>query len=306
MSNKVLLLTAMKDGKPFAGSAHEAGMVAGCERMNAATGGGPRYVTAAINELAIGVTDGVVSVRDLRNNCSLNDYAFVLFRGVLFARDHFMAVARYLEKHAIPFADAHDVQGTVFGKIGQMVDFALQGVPVPDSMALWSGSAYQQLARQTFALPFILKANHGIKGRRNYLVTSWDMLDDLLEQYGSEGYIAQPFIPNEGDYRVLYLGERRLIFYRQAQPGSHVNNSSQGGQGTLIEPADCDPVVLTTAEKAIAAYGRSFGGVDVLVDSTTDKPYVLEINDTPAVFAGLFQDKKVEHFAAYVKERIGN
>jgi glutathione synthase/RimK-type ligase-like ATP-grasp enzyme len=214
-----------------------------------------------------------------------------------------MAVAQYLTHHKVPFTDANDVLGTAFDKISQMVKFALNNITVPDTLAVWPRTTVVDVQQFT-QLPFIMKSNDGIKGLNNYLVQSWDEFETLLQAHGSNGYLVQPFIPNDGDYRFLYIGNELLAFFRQAQGKTHLNNSSQGGTGSLVEIPTCDPAVVRIAQQAMQCYAREISGVDVLVDKTTNKPYILEVNYTPAIPSGLFQEEKIKCYAQFVQTKI--
>lgn len=302
---KILFLTGMKNGIPFTGSTLETSMLAGCARLNASTKD-MQWFAAGINDLAIEIKGGEVAVYDLRHECPLTDYAFIQFRNVNveLMRDYFQAIALFAEHEGIPFADAEDVRGTPFGKISQMVRFALRGVSVPNTLTVWNDKGFRRLAKDIATPPFICKANNGMKGRRNYLVASWEEFDSLLQVSGHEGYIVQPFIPNEGDYRILYIGTNRLVFYRQRQSGTHLNNTSQNATGRRIAENDCDPAVLELADRAMRIYGRNIGGVDVVVDADTSKAYILEINNTPAILSGVFQDEKSQLYAIFVEQQL--
>lgn len=303
MTKKVLILSATKNGRSFSGLPHETSLRSGAAVLQQLLGDIQVYV-AAMNELEITVIGNIVRVYDIQNATDLKDYDFVRCINVTFARDHFMAVAFYLQHHSVPFIDAADVQGTPFGKISQMVRFALQGIPVPDTIALWNSDALTAHVVPRLQFPGVFKYNHGTKGQNNFLVNSANELGGLVREHGHEGYVYQPFIPNDGDYRVLYIGNERLVFYRQARAGSHLNNSSQDGQGTLLAETDCDPTVLEAASKAMQAYGREIGGVDVLLRSGTNELYILEVNDTPAIFGGVFPDQKAARYAAYVRTKL--
>ena len=302
-TKKALILTGMKDGRPFSGTEIESTMVAGCERLEAYSKN-IRWFAAAATDIAITVKGGQVTVYDMRHECPLTDYAFIQFRNVLFTRDHFQAIALFTKQVGIPFADAEDAIGTPFGKISQMVLFALHGIPVPDTLVVWNCLESRKMAKDMVALPFICKANDGMKGMRNYLVKSWETFDTILQDSGQGGYVVQPFIPNDGDYRVLYIGTQRLIFYRRRGADTHLNNTSQNATGERIAEADCDPAVLSLADRAMRAYNRHIGGVDVLVDSETNEAYILEINATPALLSGLFLDEKSELFVSFVEQQL--
>lgn len=303
-NKKILILTATANAKVFAGSAHEAGLLAGAARLEKQLTH-VRVSIAAINELVIAVTDNKVTIRDSRNdNIDISEYDFVRLINVTRARDHFQAVSFYLSSQGVKYSDPQDTIGTPFGKISQMVRFALDAVSVPDTIAVWNTPLFAESIVQKMTLPFICKINQGTKGQYNFLIKSQKEFAEVLQQHGSNGYVVQPFIPNDGDYRVLYMGAQRLIFYRRAQSDSHLNNAAQNGQGTLVIPEACDPRVLDIAERAYSSYGHQVGGVDVIVHRTTNEPYILEVNDTPAILGGLYPEEKSIEYATFIADSL--
>jgi len=301
MHKKVLLLTTTRRGQ-FTGTAHEQNLLRACEAL---ANENTRYFAAAVDDISIQVKDGVVAIQDLRNGYDLTAYALVHFLNVHFARDHFMAVALYLNHHKITWVCESDVQGTAFSKISQMVLFALGDIPVPDTLAVWDNAGHLEAAQKFVQPPFIMKSNDGTKGLNNHLVKNWDEYTAILKDGERRAYILQPFLPNDGDFRFLYLGDEQLAFHRRAaSDDTHLNNSTQGGQGTMIPLADCNPEHLELARRTMEVFGREIGGVDILVDKQTGKPYVLEVNHTPAIFSGLFQREKIAKYAAFVQAKI--
>ena len=125
-------------------------------------------------------------------------------------------------------------------------------------------------------------------------------LEKLLEKEGL-AYI-QEFIPNPGrDIRVFIVDNVVAgSIYRNAPPGSWINNLSQGGNAT--------PCVLTheqecLALKAAEVIGTVYAGVDIIEG---DEDYVLEINGTPSG-KGIFEACGVDvtlKIVEYIKERI--
>ncbi|HSW99946.1 MAG TPA: hypothetical protein VLH38_02840 [Patescibacteria group bacterium] len=302
-SKKILILTVGGKTKAFASTRHEKSLLVAIERLNEQHED-LQFFVAAIDELHIRIKNGEASILDTRNKQDLCEYQLVHGLNVAFLRDYFQAVALYLRHHNVAFMNASDVEGTPFDKISQMMLFALNGVSVPDTLAVWGNAMYRDTVRETYTLPFICKSNNGTKGNDNYLIESWEQFDQLLADKGMEGYVVQPFIPNEGDYRILYLGDARLIIYRKSGGSSHLNNTSQGGDGHLLQPTDCSPDVLDIAARAIQLYDRKIGGVDVLVHKHTNTPYVLEINNTPAILSGVFLEDKSSKYAALITEEL--
>lgn len=144
-------------------------------------------------------------------------------------------------------------------------------------------------------------------GSDNWLIKSEQDLIDAMEAVPDGSFVLQQFIPNEFDYRILVFGGKpRLAIKRsRVSDDTHVNNTSKGGEGRLIDLKDMDKLILDLAVKAAEAVGRlELGGVDIIIDSNTGKPYVLEVNKSPQIETGSNIDKKLEVFSDFVMEKI--
>lgn len=128
--------------------------------------------------------------------------------------------------------------------------------------------------------PFIQKPNHGSKGSGVLLV---EKKEDLVK-FGPEIYLTvlQPFIKNNGDYRVLMIGGEVLgVMKRTAAYGEIVNNYSQGGG--VQEETDVEVVKKLTdlAYKVYDVFGYKFCGIDFIYDEEEGIYRFMEINSIP-------------------------
>ena len=78
--------------------------------------------------------------------------------------------------------------------------------------------------------------------------------------------------------------------------------ASELGDAAMSTPLDVRDI--NSIQSVLATTATHFGGVDILVDKQTGKPYVLEVNHTPAIFSGLFQREKIAKYAAFVQAKI--
>lgn len=126
--------------------------------------------------------------------------------------------------------------------------------------------------------PFIVKPRSAGKGMGVRLVSSLQDLDsvDYLK------VLFQPFIHNNGDYRVLMLGGKMLGAMRRiAASGSILNNVSQGGTAVAVK----DPILLERLyayglEIALAT-GLDFFGLDIIEEQQSGNLRFMEINVAP-------------------------
>ena len=151
----------------------------------------------------------------------------------------------------------------------------------------------------------VVKDKHGGHGNDNYFVQDSAELATILAKNPQIRFIAQEFIPNDRDYRILLAGSQALIIERRGQAGSHLNNTSQGGTATLIDPDDF-PAELVEAARAYATWCQyEIAGVDVVMNVETGKYYFLEINSQPQIVTGAFVPEKQQLIGQYLRQLLG-
>jgi ribosomal protein S6--L-glutamate ligase len=110
----------------------------------------------------------------------------------------------------------------------------------------------------------------------------------MLAQLGAVLYL-QEFIPHEGcDLRLLVLGDR-VLGMRRRNPSDWRTNISRGAVG---EPWERDEELAALAQRAAAAVGAPWAGVDLL-PGRDGSLYVLEVNAVPG-WKGLAETLKLD------------
>ncbi len=125
--------------------------------------------------------------------------------------------------------------------------------------------------------PFIMKPIKGEKGKEVFLIHSLEEIEKNLTKE-IKRYIFQPYIRNDGDYRVIVLGGRAVgSIKRVAEEGKIVNNISAGGHSYAVEEA-----IKSEIEKMAIELARFFQldycGLDIIYDKKEGKFLFLEIN----------------------------
>ena len=111
---------------------------------------------------------------------------------------------------------------------------------------------------------YIVKPIHGQKGKGVQLVATIKGI--------APNSLVQPYIENEGDYRVLVYGFKvRGALYRKAADGMVVNNTSAGASSNYLSASEVPKDVAELAVKAAKATNHSIAGVDVIVEQTRAK-----------------------------------
>lgn len=234
------------------------------------------------------------------------DFDFVWLRGrYVPVMNEIALIGEYLERRGANFANHSYAHRSAYGKNAQMHLLASLSLPYPKTV--YATGKYAQVAfMDNLPFPMIVKNNHGSHGEKNYLVKDADELKDILGEHPGVAFVAQEFIPNNSDYRILIVGGQQLIIERTGSNGSHLNNTSQGGSAVLIAEADFPAEVIAEARKFARALHYEMSGVDVLFSSKTGKHYFLEANSQPQIISGAFVEEKQRLLSDYLAAKLAD
>ena len=280
------------------------------DELNARLDASARVQCLGYDELLFEFTSEGTEIFIRETRQPLSDFDMVYFKSVFRNTELSTIIARYLKKHTIAFiCDEHlDHQPTT--KLSQLDRLGDAGLPIPQTLYVaptgWR-DGYSQVTHR-YGTPFILKAIDGLKGSQNYLVHDRSEYDEIIKEQAGVQFIAEEFLPNDGDYRVLVLDDTiGMIIERQRDSKeTHLNNTSQGGQATRIAIEDFDKNILDMSVQAAEILGRNVAGVDVLIRNTDNKPFILEVNASPQISSGAFVDEKLDMFAHFLSLRVKN
>jgi len=176
-------------------------------------------------------------------------------------------------------------------KAWQMLKLKEANIEVPKSVygSLWY--LYEKMKGghkdRPYEWPIILKGSGGDRGTRVFKANNLEELEklvrDLRKSETEEGrrYMLQEYIENDGDFRVLVLGEKVLGVMKRASQSKDEfrNNYSAGG---IVEVAELPEEIKNLAVKAAKVCGLTVAGVDVAFrDFDLKKPVIWEVNKGP-------------------------
>lgn len=258
---------------------------------------GMEFYQGSLKDLQVYFENGSMRIVESMTGMDLREFDLVYFELFHKAQQQALAAAKYLERHGIEFFTTEVSRFTPLSKLGQQALLADQNIPLPDGITTSSRQFKKLFKKQPpFAFPFVLKSIQAFGGNNNFLVNSYDELVNILDVHTGETFIAQPFIPNDFDYRVLILGgEIKLVIKRARQDETtHLNNTSQDADAEFF-----DADVLTDTQKADSIraaqlVGREqFCGLDLLINKETGEHVVLEVNEAPAIQLGAEPERKM-------------
>lgn len=258
-----------------------------------------------LDELGYVIKDGDGQLIDLKNGRDLSDYGFVYFRGKLAQSLNIAALAsQYLKQRGVKHANSFYGSRRPIGKISQMYQLTSLGLPLPDTVC--AGSKHLPgLISKYLHYPVIVKDVKGAHGSDNHLVKDDAELRGILAKSPEIEFMAQEFIPNKGDYRLLILGSELLVILRQSNEGSHLNNTSVGGKASLVSADSINQEIIEQSRRFAEYCEYEIAGVDVIVDSGTGKHYFLEINSQPQLATGAFTAEKQALLGKYFSRLLG-
>jgi len=270
-----------------------------------------RITLASFEELefTLGVPANSVILRDLGKDIASFD--FVYFKNTAAYFDIAASAAQYLEKRGIPFVDKAVAASPISSKLYQYVILADNNIAVPKSVFMLPSKlpeSYDHI-KITLGLPFVLKDINGSNGHDNFLVKNEKDFIKACKQAAKNKLmlVAQQFVANDGDYRILLLGYKIVLsFYRNRLPGSmtHMNNTSQGAKAKLIYESDIPTKVQKDSMIAAKLLQREVAGVDMVQDKTDGSWYCLEVNSDPQLVTGVFLKEKQTAFAKFVQDEL--
>lgn len=264
------------------------------------------YAACFLEEVGIAYDGEKIRMFNTRNGRDIASYDGIFLLGWFKKRKHeeiALAVSLYAAKNGVKTRNTEALHNRSRGKISQYVLSALNGVAtMPFAIATDNELLAALVAKAKIAYPMIVKSVTGSRGRHNYLVRDDDEFRAALADAPTKAFVAQPFIPNDGDYRLLVMGDRvRLAIHRSAASDTHLNNTSQGGKAVIVDLELLDQQMLQEAVEISKLLRREVTGVDMVVHNETGRHYFLEANNMPQLSTGSFVPEKAEALDHYFR-----
>jgi glutathione synthase/RimK-type ligase-like ATP-grasp enzyme len=252
--------------------------------------------SALLDDLIFDIAPQKFSIHDSLNGHELTEYDVIFIRGKIREdMDLVYAISQY--SHLNHIKCLNDCLTTLtISKFAQAIKFFMAKAPFPRTVMGSAANIKLMVENGSLGLPLVYKDRLGSHGEDNYLVNSPKDLDGK----GRWGMLAQPLISNDADYRILLAGNRQLVIKRKAVAGSHLNNTSQGGQAELA--LDLSPSIINQARKLAVQEGYIVAGADVIIERSSGKHYFLEINSQPQIMSGSFLEEKKRLLRDFVSD----
>lgn len=169
---------------------------------------------------------------------------------------------------------------------------ARHDIPMPKTVLVHKGN--RQTVIQELGLPCVLKQPDSAFSLGVVKAHTQEELEEHLDKFLSESdlIVAQQFLPTTFDWRIGILDGRALYACKYFMAANHwqiIHRDSQGkkdyGKFETMPVEVAPPKAVRAALKAASHIGNGLYGVDV--KQAGDKFYVIEVNDSPNIDAGI-------------------
>jgi len=164
----------------------------------------------------------------------------------------------------------------------------------------FSRNKFAGCSQNSLFFPIILKGSSGDRGTNVFKIDNLKQLEAKVRELrkieieGGKRYMLQEFIPNDGDLRILVLGDKVLGAMKRTSQNFQKefrNNFSVGGRVEVVEIPESIKKLAINAAKIC---GLLVAGVDVVYrDGDVNKPVVWEVNKGPQ-FWGFMEATKID------------
>jgi ribosomal protein S6--L-glutamate ligase len=218
---------------------------------------------------------------------ALKGFDLYYFRAVGSELEWSKLLTLYAKKEGIPVVDEYLMTHGALRRFKAVSGVMMEEMGVSYPKTEFVGKQEDLISElKNWQLPVVVKISQGGRhGMGTFWVRNEQDMDELTEKAvdkdgkQARGYLVQPYIPNDGDYRLFVVGYKTLGgFKRMPKEEKVVMNKSVGKSVGLDEvPVD----VMEEAEKACKALGVEVAGVDLVKDKRDGKVYVIEVNEAP-------------------------
>ena len=218
------------------------------------------------------------------------------------SRDLAYAVKLYLKHNAI----SHTYVEKATSKLTDQIIFALNKLPIPNTFFIDEEdiTIHINTIEKVCGYPLIVKDITGSGGRNSALVSN---KEQFIDQYKflpkNKKYLFQQFIPNDYDWGILVVNGVAVSAEKSfSQEGEFLNNTCNGAKEVFVEINDVPANIIEMAITASNLLKLNWSRADIVIDKTTNKAYLMEVNRCPGISHGtaevigaqIFLDKHLE------------
>jgi len=189
-------------------------------------------------------------------------------------------ISRYLYQEKIPLINSGYFKNPLLREKGYQLYLAQENkILIPKTLLINKGIKFEEIIKE-LGQPFIIKKNVSSCGHAVWLIKNKEELEKVITQNRLNYFLAQQFLKNNGDYRVLVIGGKALgIMKRVPKKNQFKANISLGGHGERVGDTKLKKRLSSLAEKICQILSLEIAGIDFIKNK--DKVYFIESNSSP-------------------------
>ncbi|MEU9192522.1 RimK family alpha-L-glutamate ligase [Streptomyces hundungensis] len=229
---------------------------------------GERSAVVHTSELVLGVSDGRLTLHDLRGTpLAAPELAYARLSTPRLSTDREITLLRHLEAMGTVLLNPIDAVLACVNKFWHLQQLAVAGLPVPDTRSYVDASMTDVL-RAGVPEPCVVKSVRGHRGSRVFLARDTAMLHDIQGSLNHDApYLFQEYVrySHGRDLRVVVVDGRAVAAQvRVASDGGLKSNLALGGTSTPC--TGLHPAGEALAVAAAKVLGLGVAGVDLLFE----------------------------------------
>jgi hypothetical protein len=264
---------------------------------------------ARFSDLTVDIDGKNITVEIEHKN--IKNFNLVYFRRVgnrFFSLGGTLAIC--LTYFGIPFYD------TAFADVGPDEDkftnqtrLAIAGLPVVPSFFCWYEKIgeYKKHIIQRFGLPLVAKSLGSHRGLGVFLLRKEEDFNLLNKGDKKEQFLFQKYLPNDEEYRLLVLKDRVAVAERKIRtdPNEFRSNVALGAREEFFNVSDLSNDLKSMAVLAAKTLKIQTGGVDILVEKSSGKEWLLEVNRGPGLTYNTKVSPEISELAKFFQRELG-
>lgn len=211
---------------------------------------------------------------------ALENFDLIYFRAVGQYTEELNLVAQHALRARIPVIDRCYQHGETEKdrKSFECQAIVEAGLPYPETF-FGSHQAIVDFASKNWQFPLVVKRTDSRKGRETYLIKSRSKLKEFFkDKPPSQRFLVQRFIENDGDIRLFLAGGEVLGAIKRGPKRLKFRLDKSTGKARIYKPSR---EMVRVAQKAAQVLGIDIAGVDLVIESSSGKPFILEVNRAP-------------------------
>ena len=233
------------------------------------------------------------------NNKPLESFDSIWLSSFWESRAIAYTIKLYLEEHGVH----HSWVEPNSSKLSDQIQFQQAGLPLPKTFASGSRNldTFIDDLEDHLGYPLVVKDNKGSRGCNSKLLCSREELQDYFPKLPKhKRFHFQEFIPNDYDWGVMVVDCKVVSGEKSYHSEADFrNNACNGAREEFIPVENIPQDIQTLAIDASASLDLSWSRADILIDSRTGQPYLLEVNRTPGITKDSSEETGAQEFLKY-------